>query len=196
MAYVAGDYRFHVKGSLLGEIFDNTWSARFTDPSPNPQTFVDILHDLYEDIYAVGISDDTHALACSFKELSTGSLGDGTWADLNGDTATPMLPTQCSIRVSISAGSGTRGGPFIAGWHRTALGTDGQTLDDTSRNNLVTSLNTFWAAADAAGWTWCLDLATTHSLVAVLNGRVGHRFDVIRKRANDIGEAFVGLTAP
>ena len=196
MAYADGQWRFHVRGTLLGEIFDNTWCAQHDPGDDDPQEFADILHQLYEDIYASGISDDTKAVAATMKNLGTGLLSDASWAEIVGATATPMLPTQCAIRVTLAGSGQTRGGPFIAGWHRTSLGPDGQVLDDTPRNNLVTALETFWAAADAAGWSLLIDKPTTSSPVVVSSIRVGHRFDVIRKRANDLPEAYVMVTAP
>lgn len=195
MAYTNDEFRVEITGNgTSGEVWSNTWSARDNEGSQDPQDFVDILHEFYTDLFgfAVPISNDTSAVRAVIRNLGSGLVTEGGWGTLTGAGGGVPLPTQLAIRVSLSAGL-HRGGPYLTGFTVGVVDTD-STLTVGFKSDLIGALETMFASLDSAQWSLCIDRPTSLTMQQVTACRIGDRFDVIRKRANDIAEAYAAVT--
>lgn len=190
MAYVAGDYRFTVQGTLgSGEQWINRWAVRDVVGPTERGEVVSALHAMYTDIYLLHISSSAKAVSCQSKNLFTDTVTEEAWEDITGDDLSTLLPTQCAIRASLNSQTGVNGGPFIAGWSDNAVATGGL-LEVADQTGLLAAVSGFADALLADDMTLCIERPTTEELVTADRARVGLRFDVIRKRANDLAESY------
>lgn len=195
MAYVAGDYRFVVRGALAsGETWANTWAFSGIDNPTERAAVATALHQFYDDINGI-LSNDWSALTCQSKNLFTTIITDETFSGLVGGTATDMMPGQIAVRLSLFSALGQNGGPFLCGFVNTDTENNGQ-LSSSSQSTIRDAASDFGDAIVAAGVTWGLDRPTAPEVVDVARFRVGRRFDVIRKRANDVGESYLTVEGP
>lgn len=192
MAYSSNDFLFTVRGNLTsGEIFANNWAGVRTDGGASTQDFGDALHDFYGTLAAVWFPDDTTITACSVKTLDSGISNDLSWAAITGENTQDPLPTQLGVRVSLFSGTGpTRGGPFLAGWAK-QVNTAGGLLTTDVQDDIIEALEAMVTTLGTVDWALGIDSPTAAAVRAVTSARVGRRFDVIRKRANDVAESYV-----
>lgn len=197
MTYAAGDWRVVVRGALCdgAESWFNSWTVKDPGGTEDPTDLAVAFQTLYTDIFDLEISSHTTRVGATARNLLTSAtveMSIGT--DAGNDLADPM-PSQVAARVSLSSSSVVRGGPFIAGWSKNA-GDDSGLLSSANQTGLATAVEDFWATIDGLGWVLSIDRPSVETTVPVAAARVGQRFDVIRKRANDIAEAYVTVTSP
>lgn len=193
MAYAATEYRIQVRGALLdgAESFYNTWTVLDEGATSDIDDVFAALHDMYAAFAAQEMSSHTTVLGATARQLSTGLLSEATWATITGDDLANPLPSQMAVRISLSAGAGVRGGPFIPGWSINSGDGDGKYQHAAA---LATAVGDFTNDLNTAGWQLRLDQPTLEQTAQVTSGRVGARFDVIRKRANDVAETYSPIT--
>lgn len=197
MPYAAGAWRITVRGALCdgAESWYNVWTVLDPGGAQDVSELTVPLAALYTDIFDLEISSHTTRVGATARNLLTSATVElAVGSDAGNDLADPM-PSQIAARVSLSSSSVVRGGPFIAGWSKNA-GDDGGLLSSANQTGLATAVGDFWDAIDTLGWTLAIDRPSVETVVAVASARVGQRFDVIRKRANDIAEAYASVTAP
>lgn len=192
MAYTTDDFLFTVRGNLAsGEIFANNWAGTRTDSGAPTQAFVDELHTFYADLAALWMPDDTTVTSCQVKTLSSGITNTLAWTTITGANSQDPLPTQLGVRVSLFSGTGpTSGGPFLPGWAKQVNTAGGLVITDV-QDDIIEGLETMVTGLGAADWALGIDSPTAAAVRAVTSARVGRRFDVIRKRANEVSESYV-----
>jgi len=190
MAYTDDQYRAQVRGSFEnGEVFSNTWSFIRSDPDASVLDAIEALHAAYASIFELDISSHTTCTGATFKNLGTGVVTEGDWSIITGDDLADLLPTSCAWRISLSANPNIHGGPFISGWSVNAVDANGDLLsaNQTGLVDAVTALETSLSSSD---WHIGIDRPTVPTVVDASQVRVGRRADVIRKRTNDLSEAY------
>jgi hypothetical protein len=196
MAYGPEDYRFTVRGTLNGtEEWANTWCVGSVADAANAVAAAAALHDFYTSVALHGLGSGWQATTCQSRNLDTGVTTDHTWATITGDDLAHMLPNQIAVRVSLSTLSGVNGGPFLAGFSESANDSTG-TLNNTDQSDLADDVETLANDLDAIGCVLSIDRPTVPATVPAVRARVGQRFDVIRKRANELPETYESRTLP
>lgn len=189
MPYSAGEYLVLVEGDTGNQDpWVNTWCFKDTLGSQDPQDVVDILHAFYVDIaplQGAAFSSDS----ATVRDLFTNVLTPASWVSQLGGDASPILPPQIAVRVSLYSAIGQNGGPFIGGWSNAANDTGG-VLDSAAKTDITGGLTTMAAALSAADWSLQINRPTSPETVTVTQAKVGSRFDVIRRRANEIAENY------
>lgn len=198
MAYSAGQWLITVRGNLtLGEVWTNTWCFQ-----GDPDTF-DVDNDVQPDLN--GIYADLHGFASWFHtdttsegatatNLASGISHEMPWAPTVGAAASDPCPTQLALRISLSSGQ-SHGGPFLAGFASGAIGPGGR-VENGVITDIGGALEDRFAALDAAGAALALHKPSTTSVVLVTKATLGRRFDVIRRRANQVAEAAATIPLP
>jgi len=190
MAYTDDMYRAQVRGSFEnGEVFNNTWAFIRTDPEALVTDLIEQLHLAYAGIAALDLSSHTTITGCTVKNLGTGIVSEGSWSIITGDDLADLLPTSCAWRISLSANPNVHGGPFISGWSVNAVDANGDLLT-ANQDGLVTVVTDLETALAGADWHIGIDRPTVPTVVDASQVRVGRRADVIRKRTNDLSEAY------
>lgn len=193
MAYTAGDILVQVRGSLApAESWVNSWSFSPDGGSPNAQACVDALHLFYATLAGTWLPAEFTAVGATIKQLSTGITSEADWTTVTGVNAQDILPTQLAIRVSLNTAQGANGGPFIPGWSKQASAEDG-VIDAGVVADLETALETLNTDVLAADYHIGLHRPTILEVDVAARARIGQRFDVIRRRANDQAEAYVSV---
>lgn len=192
MAYTVNEYRIQIRGSFTGgEIWNHTWAVLDVTGGQDINDAGAIFNLFYEDLAAFSqFSTDWSAVGATAKNLNTGVTTELTWSLETGVGTSSPLPPQLAIRVSLTGTGPVHGGPFINGWASAALDASGQ-LDPSGVTNLITALETLTSSLTGAGFALRIDRPTVDQTVGVVQGRIGERFDVIRKRANALPEAYV-----
>jgi len=194
MAYSANDNLVQVEGSLPdGEVWSNSWAVKAT---PGTTDFDDVeaaFHDFY-DTLATGAAPVFGNLWTATKYTrrhpSDSTVFQPSWVTITGTNANDFLPSECAVRVSLDDGATHNGGPFLAGFTVDAVTATGlfklayQNVVADAVEQLGIDLNA--TAADLA-----LHRPTVPSVVEVTTAKVGQVFDVIRRRRNDLPEAYV-----
>lgn len=194
VAYSAGDTLIVVRGNLgTSEQFTNTWAVRRTDPGADIADVGTALHTLYAAIAVNGQSSFCETVGASWRDLQAAEVGDFTWASIDGDDLDDLLPTECAIRVSLTASDRTRGGCFLAGMSVNSVENDGRFLASFAAN-IVDAVDTFRASLVSADWDLGIHSPTTETVKQAASARIGLVFDVIRRRRDNLAEAFVGVT--
>lgn len=193
MAYTADMVRVAVRGTVGSfEAWSNTWSfldISGTSSADRNQLAADI-NNFYGDPTNVlpYLGTAWHAVGATLTELVDGSTIELPWTTATGTSAVDLLPTQLGVRISLSSGH-HRGGPFLCGFTEVANGATGL-LTTTAQNDLVDALELFAGTLTGHDWSLALDRPTVSTVVDVFGAKIGQRFDVIRKRANDTAEAY------
>lgn len=194
MAYTNNEYRINVRGTIgSSEIFSNTWAVLDVVGGQSIAEVAPILRGFYADAYLGQVSSHTSAVGATAKNLGTLVQTELSWEEVVGDDLADLLPTQCGIRVSLTGPLGVHGGPFLAGFSVNATDSEGL-YNPASAGIVATALEDMVAALEAAGWNLRIDRPTAATTVAVTQARIGQRFDVIRKRANDLAESYIVVT--
>lgn len=190
MAYVAGDCAVEIKGTaIMNEIWSNTWGVEGATDGAKKQLAVDAFHAFYNDIaslYGIG----TTASVALVHDLFAGSTTEHSFEDVAGAETSKPLPTQLAVRVSLKAGVNIRGGPFLTGFSIDQIATTGGVLESAAQALIITEVEDLAQALDADGMALAVDSPTNLAMFTVVGARVGQRFDVIRKRANEILENY------
>lgn len=118
-------------------------------------------------------------------------------------TAVPgMLPSQCSLAVSITAGSRPNGVPAKGRFHLpgpAAANVDANdgTLLPVVRDRTRDQMANWWASMNQLGHRPALWSRTYGTVVGWDNMRVGNKIDTIRRRRNELPEAYsVAIAVP
>ena len=116
-----------------------------------------------------------------------------SWDLVSGDAESNPLPTECALRISLSAAGNRHGGPFISGFGAGFQDADGQFTSSEAVifRNQVNALITDLAAVD---FELRLDSPTDELTLPLTGARIGRTFDVIRKRRNKIAEEYLPVT--
>lgn len=179
-----------VRGNLApSEIWTNTWAFKETDPAAVPQDAVTTLHGFYANLAAEWMPTEFTAVGATIKDLSTGITSDAVWATITGADTQDILPTQLGVRVSLNDNANHRGGPFLCGFSKIAAAEDG-VLDTGCQTDIATELANMAATLATEDYLIGIHRPTTDTVVTATQGRVGQRFDVIRKRSNANMEAY------
>lgn len=195
MAYVAGDVAVEIKGTTLGgEIWSNSWAAEDVVDATARTNLATRFHQFY-DALSPALITDWHASTCLIRDLFANVTYEMPWEDIPGENIDGPLPQQVSVRVSLSAGANARGGPFICGWPVSAVDANGL-LDVTDQTLVADEVEDLGEGIDGDGMALGLHSPTSSAVLTVFQARVGQRFDVIRKRSNDILEAYVARPIP
>lgn len=195
MAYAAGEWKVNVRGNLAGsEIWSNSWCLIDPTGVQDIQEAGDILHAFYEDIagFASWLGASWNTVGASAKALNTGLVQELVWATETGSSASEPLPQQLAIRISLQSAF-ARGGPFLSGFTTNAIGSTAGSVDAALIGDFVGALETMTASLTTAGWQLGLDQPTTLTATQVTGGRIGNRWDVIRKRANDVHDTYTSF---
>lgn len=198
MAYGDGDWRVSVRGTIGSEeSWVNTWAV--IGPSADFAVMAPILahfDTLYTALggFAAHLSNEWSAVGATARDLSNGITYDLSWNVIAGASATEKLPNQLAMRVSLSSTLGVNGGPFLCGFSQNA-NSDG-VIDATTITDFSGALEDLWANLDGDGTFLGIDRPTIPAVVPVARMRLGARFDVIRRRANDLAEAYTLVPAP
>ncbi len=198
MAYVSGEALITVRGTLQGsEEWANTWCVADGTGSGDPQDIADALHEFYETLlegatgfYNAGVTADE----IRYHDLFTNNDVAVTWTALEGVSGSESLPPECAIRVSIQSAT-RRGGPFLPAFVIASVTQQGQ-LDTIYATALAVALDELWADVAATGSVIALHSPKDDTTYEVIAAKVGHTFDVIRNRRNQLPEGYVAITIP
>lgn len=189
MAYVDGAYRFQVRGhNGTAEVWNNTFTAFDPTAAQNPQEVATRLRAFYSAIHGeTGFSGSAGSDGCTIKDLFSGISSEASWAATVGAGSGTRLPPQLAVRISLRANS-VDGGPFLSGFTTAAVETVGPAVDDALIADIATSWNGMVEGLTSDGWVLHLDRPSVPGTLQVTQATIGNRFDVIRKRANDLVE--------
>lgn len=190
MAYASGDFLVEIKGTTVGdEIWSNTWCVSGAVSDIDKDNAVTALHQFYEAIKPFLHSTWTGQVATG-RDLFLGTSADYPWADqVGGESTAGPLPSQLAIRASLSTHTGQRGGPFLTGWATDIV--DSAALVQAATATLIADeVEDLAEQLVLDGMALAIHLPTTSSVALADIVRVGQRFDIIRKRANAILEAY------
>lgn len=195
MPYTNDHYLILVEGDTGGlDSFVNTWAVEDVGAVQDPQDAVDIIHAFYD-----GINDEQsaayQALSASIVHLIDGTKTEADWAAVVGGDASPVLPTQIAVRLSLRGALNVNGGPFLPGWSN-AANDGGGILTATAQADIETAFTALRDAMTAADWRLCINRPTVEDLAPVFQAKVGRRFDVIRRRANEQPEQYAVINWP
>lgn len=190
MPYTNDQYRVTVEGNLgSGETFSNTWTFIDDTTGQDVQNAVDLLHDFYG-TWDQWIDNSASATMARARNLGTNVETIMGWTAVPGTNTNELLPTQLAVRVSLNTASGLNGGPFLAGWSSQTVTTGGLCITDV-QDDVLAGMEALNAALQSAGWRIGIDRPTVPQVSPATRVRIGRRFDVIRKRANDLSESYV-----
>lgn len=114
---------------------------------------------------------------------------------ITGSGGGQMLPSQCALAVSVTAGYRPNGVPAKGRFYLPApttnilSPTDG-TVDPTKRDQISATIAQFWADMNLAGHRPALWSRTYGTVVEWDTIRVGSKVDTIRRRRNELPEAY------
>lgn len=195
MAYVVGDIRVQIQGTLPGgEIFSNTWAVEGAVDAAARTAAVGRIHNFYNQIQGL-LSDQYNAQVATVRDLFANVTYDEFFDDVPGTDTEVPLPTSTAIRVSLSGGTNVQGGPFLSGFTVTDLVSPG-VLASAAQATIADEVEDLAEELDGLGLSLALDSPKNLALFTVHTVRVGERFDVIRKRANDLLESYETRLVP
>jgi hypothetical protein len=182
-----------IEGNLPGsEVWSNRWTVQETDVASDINDALVAFHTLYA-AWSGLMVDDWNVVRIAGRNLATGLVVDYSFVPIDGGSSTDPLPTECAIRISLTGTGGRHGGPFIAGFSSTFTDGQGQ-LDSTNATAMRNGLNALVTDLAAADFVLRMDSPTTTQTVALTQARLGRTFDVIRKRRNNVAEAYLPVT--
>ena len=194
MAYEATEWLFQVRGAVGGsESWNNTWCVEDLVGAQNPQEAGSRIAAFYEDIcgFASWLSTTYTVVGCTAKNLLTGATQEMTGFSFAGSSSAEQLPGQLGMRISLSGPNGARGGPFLTGFVVTAV--DSTLIATSCVSDFAGAFETMTAGFTSDDWTLRINSPTTDTVKQVTIGRIGRRWDVIRKRGNDTPEAYTSV---
>jgi len=191
MAYTVDDWRFTCEGMVgPSERWSNTWTFNDTAGTGDPEDVAAHLRTFYNDLHSFWSTAWT-LTTIRYRNLVTNVDTISSAAAITGSAGTDMLPSQLAVRVSLNTASGVNGGPFLGGWTVASVdaSNDGSFID-TQQADVATALTNLNNNVTSDDWAIALDRPTVPEVSACNRGRVGKRFDVIRKRSNDTPEVY------
>lgn len=199
MAYAVGDYLITIRGTMAdAEEFANTWAVKDVGDDVGSQDILDVFHVFYETL-ATGATpvwnDATFITQARVVNLFDGLDQAVTWDSIQGNSDVFLLPTECALRVSIAVGGHRRGGPFLPPFRRESLTKDGR-VGTGYQAAVVSALQDLVDSAEIAGWKLGLHSPTDLAVYNAGAVKVGRVFDVIRKRRNELPEAYSSVVMP
>lgn len=192
MAYTSDEYTCVASGTLAGgEVWYNTWCARRIDSGALVADLIAGVQAFYADFAALDVANDWTLQTIQAKNLSSEIVTNSPVnpAGAGSDSTNPPLPNQVATRVSLKGLPNVNGGPFLVGWSSAALSTDGD-LEATNKAGLVTAVTDLQADLLSNDWVLSILRPTIESTVTADSARIGERFDIIRRRANERLEAY------
>lgn len=197
MPYVDTEWAVIVEGVLPGsENWANRWTIRETGVGADLDDATAEFRALYTS-WAGLCPTSWSATMITFRNLVNSTVVTPAWSPVDGevDDAGP-LPTECALRVSLSAAPGRHGGPFMAGAATSTVDSDGR-IFPTFLTGFIAALEDLQANLVAADFQLVLDSPSDTETKDITAVRIGRTFDVIRKRRNNIPEAYINvLTTP
>lgn len=190
--YVPQDYSIRVEGTLVdAESFANTWCVIDQVSGADIDDAIAAFHAFYDSLSFMWPAS-THVVNAHWRRLDGFAFGDGAWSTIDGTGAGNSLPTECAVRVSLSAPLGTRGGPFLPATRTGEVVADGG-LESGTQGLIVTALGDLDTALQAADWKLGIDQSSSETTAQATVARVGRIFDVIRRRRNNLPEAYASV---
>lgn len=193
MAYSAFDFQVIVNGHLPGsEVWANTWTFDNMSGTGDRDDAVADLHQFYTDIkglWNTGVGADS----ATIYDLSDSIGSPGTWTAIVGTSANATLPQEVAIRVSLTDLEGVHGGPFLPATNVATVAATG-ILATASQTTLATALTNLNANLDGHDLQLRIDRPSVETTVEARQGRIGLVFDVIRRRRNNLNEAYAVVT--
>lgn len=195
MAYVDTQYLLTASGTLPGgEVWFNTWCVQETDVASSTTDVIADFAAFYAD-FTVLLHPEWTFNNIRLKNLATDVVIDNPINPAGtGASAEPTpLPTQVAVRVSLKAPPNINGGPFLTGFAPSVLGTNGE-LDTAAAADIVSAVEDLRDNLASHDWQLCINRPTILDVEPVAIARVGTRFDIIRKRANELLENYSTIT--
>lgn len=206
MAVYACKFRGTINTAQLGEEFTHTLGI---DSAASETVVAQALHDEWESTWgtaATGLGTIftshvtyTEATAAKVLDPMVPDLGAAAHSaftpPLAGRATGDMLPSQCSVAISLTAGNRPDGRPFKGRFylpvpHESFLDVNGL-IPAATTANLALLFKTFFEALNTAGHYVSVWSRTTEDLVNPVNlVRVGNRVDTIRSRRNRFPEVY------
>lgn len=187
MAFTADDYQVTASGTLAGgEVWYNSWGAIRTDGAATVADLIAQFQAFYADVFALHICNETTLNNISAKNLFTELVTESPVNPVGtgSDSSTAPMPNQLAIRVSLKSNPNVNGGPFLAGWSTAAASADGDLLA-ADHSGLVTAVEDLRDNLVANDWQLAIMSPTASTAYSVDQARIGQRYDIIRKRANE-----------
>lgn len=206
MSVYACTFRGTIDSGTIGEIFSHSLGI---ESSASPAAVAQALHDEWVTLWgtaATGLGtfftpqiEYTEATAAQVLDPMVPDLGAAAHSaftpPLAGRAVGDMLPSQCAVAISLTAGTRPDGRPFrgrfyLPNPHEEALDLDGL-LPTATTSNLATMFKDFFDRLNAAGHYVSVWSRTTEDLVNPVSlVRVGNRVDTIRSRRNRYPEVY------
>lgn len=191
MAYTADDWRFIIEGMVgPSEAFSNTWAFTDVASTGDPQDIANHLNQFYLDLAGLW-SPAIKVNTCRYRNLSTTVETVASFTPVVGSASSDMLPSQCAMRVSLNSALGKNGGPFLPAFCIAEVSSaDDGLLPTATQTTITTALTNLNNNVTSDDWVIGIDRPTVPEVVNAARGRIGRRYDVIRKRSNDTPEAY------
>lgn len=198
MAYIAGDGLLTVRGIISGvEEFANTWAFYGVDDDGVAGDVVLAVNAMYDTIAAGAAPlwpDTTVINGARYVNLFTGAEVAVPWPSIDGDNGNDSLPAECALRVSLKTLT-TNGGPFLPAFTVDNVDAVGQ-LTTAAQNVVHDAVQQMLDDVDALGASVGLHSPTALGVLHLTGAKVGKTYDVIRRRRNDLPEAYLSITLP
>lgn len=192
MAWTTDSYQVIAEGATAGDDrWVNVWSFLRADPGADIADLEAALISFYSALEGF-LADTWTCDNMRIKNLGTGVYVDQPQSALAGTSEGNPLPPQIAVRSSLKASPNINGGPFLAGWAATQVDADGQLLAATQQE-IADQVETMQTNLLVNDWVLCISRPTLEVMIAAEQVRVGQRFDVIRRRANDQPEQYVTI---
>lgn len=206
MTVYACTFRGTIDTAAIGEIFSHSLGI---ESSASAAAVAQALHDAWVTTWgtaATGLGT-FFTPQITYTDCTAAQVIDPMVPDLGAAAHSPftpplagratgdMLPSQCSVAVSLTAGTRPDGRPFKGRFylptpHETALDASGL-IPSATTANLATMFKTLFETLNSAGHIVSVWSRTTEDLVNAVNlVRVGNRVDTTRSRRNRQPEVY------
>lgn len=207
MAVYHTTYRGMIQTGTLGEIFSHSHGIQ---SSASELVVAQALHDAWLVVWGTvsGELGSLFPVGVTYNEVTCAKVLDPTVPDLGAAAHVPfnpplaghgtsggMLPSQCAIAVSLTAGVRPDGRPlkgrfYLPAPHQATVDSDG-TLSSTETSLVATKFKTYFETLTAAGHIPSIWSRTDEDLVGIIDQvRCGNKVDTIRSRRNRYPEVY------
>lgn len=195
MAYTDGMNLVIIRGNLgSAEVWSNTWAIDSDPLTVDYAAVRDAFQAFYSEL-ATGAApifgEEWSAVSYQRRDLFVGATDEPSWEELEGTNGADMLPYECALRISLTAGPGHRGGPFLAGMTVESLQSTGGLMKVAYQNVIHDALSALVSDLGDANAALGLHRPTTTTVGVVGTYKVGQVFDVIRRRRNQQLESYL-----
>lgn len=193
MPYADTEWAVIISGELpAGEVWANRWTIAETDVGADLLAAAGAFHAVYAS-WAGVCDSDWKANNISFRNLVNGGVVQPAWVQIVGEEGdSSPLPTECALRVSLSAMPNRKGGPYFCGVSTDHVDNSGQ-MAAVSLVGFVSALEALFDDLVAADFALRLDSPSDTETKEISACRVGRTFDVIRRRRNQIPESYINV---